>query len=59
MNRGVVSTQPVLVIAVVNSDLDTDASINETNDSGRDTDEVCVPAVRSTRESTDVELALP
>ena len=58
VDGSVVSTQPVLVIAVVNSNLDTDTSIDETNDSGRNTDEVCVPAVRGTRESTNAELAL-
>jgi len=48
---GVVSTETVLVIAVVDSDLDGDGSVNETNDGGWNTDVVGVAAVGSTGES--------
>ena len=58
VNGGVVSTQPVLVVAVVNSNLDTDTGINEANDCSGDTDEVCAPAVCSTSKSKNDELAL-
>jgi hypothetical protein len=58
VNGGVVGTKPVLVVAVVNGNLDTDTGVDETNDCGRDTDEVGVPAVCGARESTDIELAL-
>lgn len=50
-NRGVVSTKTVLVVAVVNSDLDGHRSIDQTNHSSGDTDEVGVTAVRCTGES--------
>jgi len=41
----VVSTETVLVVAVVNGNLDGDGGINETNDGGGDTDVVGVSAV--------------
>jgi hypothetical protein len=43
-----ISTQPVLVIAVVNGNLDTDTGIDEANDCGGNTDEVGVSSVCST-----------
>ena len=58
VHGSVVSTQPVLVIAVVNGDLDTNTGVDKTNDSRGDTDVVGVPAVRSTSESEDNELVL-
>lgn len=58
VHGSVVSTQPVLVVAVVDGDLDTDTGVDETNDSGGDTDVVGVPAVRSTSKSGDDELVL-
>lgn len=51
VHGSVVSTQPVLVVAVVNGNLDTDTGVDEANDSGGDTDVVGVPAVRSTSKS--------
>ena len=45
VNGGVVCTQPVLVVAVVNSNLDTDTGIDEANDCSGNTDEVCASAV--------------
>jgi hypothetical protein len=51
VDGSVVSTQPVLVVAIVNCNLDTDTGVDEANDSSRNTDEVGVPAVRSASES--------
>lgn len=48
---GVVCTQTVLVVAVVDGDLDTDTGIDQANDCGWDTDEVCVSPVGGTRKS--------
>ena len=59
VDGSVISTQPVLVVAVVDSNLDTDTGVDEANDGGGNTDEICVPAVRGTRESTNVVLVLP
>jgi len=47
----VVSTQTVLVVAVVDGNLDRHGGINQANDRGRDSDEVGVAAVRSTGKS--------
>ena len=58
VNGGVVCTQPVLVVAVVNSNLDTDTGIDEANDCSGNTDEVCASAVCGTSESRNNELAL-
>lgn len=48
---GVVSSEAVLVVAVVDGDLDGDGCINETNDGGWNTDVVGVAAVSSTCET--------
>ena len=48
---GVVGTETILVVAVVDGDLDGDGSVNETNDGGWNTDVVGVAAVGSTGES--------
>jgi len=48
---GVVSSQAVLVVAVVDGDLDGDRSVNETNDGGWDTDVVGVATVSSACET--------
>ena len=45
VHRGVVRSETVLVVAVVDSDLDTDAGIDQANDGSWDTDEVGVPSV--------------
>jgi hypothetical protein len=58
VHGSVVSTQPVLVVAVVNGDLDTDTGVDETNDSCGDTNVVGTPAVRSTSKSEDDESVL-
>jgi len=42
---GVVRSETVLVVAVVDGDLDADTSINQANDSGGNTDEVGIPSV--------------
>lgn len=51
MHRGMVSTQAVLIVAIVDSHFDRHRCVNQTNDSGRNSDEVCVPAVSGTSES--------
>ncbi len=51
MHRSVVCAKTVLVVAVVNGDFDGHRGINQADDRGRYTDEVGVPAVRSTSES--------
>lgn len=53
-----VSTQPVLVVTVVNSNLDRDTGINEANYCSGDTDEVGVPAVCGARKSKNGELVV-
>ena len=52
MDGGMVGTKTVLVVAVVDANLDGDGGIDETDNRGRDADEVGVPAVSGTREST-------
>lgn len=47
----VVGTQAVFVVAVVDSHLDRDRGVDQTNDGSGDTDEVGVSAVRSTSKS--------
>jgi hypothetical protein len=47
----VVGTETVLVVAVVDTDLDRDGSVNQTNDGGGNADEVGVAAVGSARKS--------
>lgn len=47
----VVSTETVLVVAIVDGNLDRDRSIDQTNDGGWDADVVGVASVRSTSES--------
>ena len=58
VNRCVVSTETVLVVAVVDGDLDGHRGVNETNNGGRDTDEVGVPSVRSTSETIERSVRL-
>jgi hypothetical protein len=48
---GVVGAQTVLVIAVVDGDFDGDGCVDQTDDRGGDSDEVCVAAVGSACES--------
>lgn len=50
-DRGVVSTETVLVVAVVDGNLDGHRSIDQTNHRSGDTDEVGVAAVRCTCKS--------
>jgi len=54
----VVSTKAVFVVAVVDGDLDGHRGVNETNNGGRDTDEVGVPSVRSTSETIERSVRL-
>ena len=58
VDGSVVSTQPILVVAVVNSDLDADTGIDKTNDCSWNTDEVGVPAVGGASKSRGFELVL-
>jgi len=51
VHGGVVGSETVLVVAVVDGDLDRDGGVNQTDDGGRDTDEVGVAAVGGTGES--------
>lgn len=53
VHRSVVSTETVLVVAVVDGDLDGDRSINQTDDSGGDTDVVGVSTVCGTSETAN------
>lgn len=53
-DRSMVSTETVLVVAVVDGNLDGNGSINQTNHSSGDSDEVGVAAVRRTGESTEL-----
>jgi hypothetical protein len=50
----VVSTETVLIAAVVDGDLDRDGGVNETNDCGGNADVVSVAAVHSTSKAVDV-----
>jgi hypothetical protein len=45
VHRGVVSSESVLVVAVVDGDLDADAGVDQANDGGGDTDVVGGPSV--------------
>ena len=47
MHGGVVCTETVLVVAIVDGNLDGDTSVDEANDGGGNSDEVGVSAVRS------------
>ena len=53
VHGSVVGTKTVLVVVVVDTNLDRDGSVNETNDGGGNTDEVGVSAVGSTCESVN------
>lgn len=48
VHGSMIGTQAVLVVAVVDGDLDTDACVNQTNDCSRHSNEVGVASVRST-----------
>lgn len=54
MHRCVISTQAVLIIAIVDSNLDRHGSVDQTNHRGRHSDEIGVPAVGGTSESASV-----
>ena len=51
VNRCVVRSKTVFVVAIVDGNLDRHRGVNQANDSGRDSDEVGVPAVCGTGES--------
>lgn len=51
VHGSVISTQSILVVAVVYGDLDTHTGVDETNDGRRNSDVVTVSAVCSTSES--------
>lgn len=59
VHRGVVSSKAVLVVAIVDSNLDTDTSIDQTDDSGGNSDEVGIPAVCGASKSKYHWLTLP
>ena len=48
-----VSPKAVLVVAVVDCNFDRDRSVNETNDSSGNADEVCVASVGGTGKSVN------
>lgn len=52
VDGGVVGTQAVLVVAIIDCDLDGDGSVNEADDGCRDADEVCVTTVGGTGKSS-------
>lgn len=51
MNRGVVSSQSIFVIAIVDCYFDANAGIDEANDCSWDADEVRIATVSSTSEA--------
>lgn len=53
-----VSTQPVLIVAVVDGNLDTNTGIDKTDDGCGNADVVCAPAVCGTSKSRGNELVL-
>jgi len=53
VHGSMVGTKTVLVVVVVDTDLDRDGGVNETNNGGGNTDEVGVSAVSSTSESVN------
>lgn len=58
VHGSVVGTQSILVVAVVNGNLDADAGVDETDDSGGNADEVSAPAVGSTCKSRGTQSVL-
>ena len=46
-----VSSKSILVVAIIDSYFDRDRSINETNDGGWDSNEICVAFIGSTSKS--------
>ena len=51
MHGCMISTEAVFIIAIIDSNLNRHRCVYQTNDSGRNSDEVCVSAVRGTSES--------
>ena len=51
MHRCMIGTETVFIIAIIDSNLNRHRCVYQTNDSGRNSDEVCVSAVRGTSES--------
>lgn len=51
MDGGVVGTKTILGLAVVDGYFDGDGGVDETDDCGGNSDEVCVASVGCTRES--------
>jgi len=51
MHGGMVGSQAVLVLAIIDGHFDGHGRINESNDSSRDTDVVCVSAIRGACEA--------
>jgi hypothetical protein len=47
MNWGVICSETVLVVTIINGDLDGDTGVDETDDCGWDSDEVGVASVGS------------
>lgn len=50
MHRCVVGSEAVFVVAIVDGNLDRDGCVDQTNDGGRHSNEIGVPAIRRTRE---------
>ena len=51
MHWCVIGTESILIVAIVDCYLDRHRSVYQANDSGRDSDEVGVPAIGGTSES--------
>jgi len=50
----VISTKTIFIVAMVYGDFDTEASVDETNDSCRNADIVCVSSICSTCKTIDL-----
>lgn len=50
MNWGVISTQSILVVAIVDGNFDGDRCIDKSNDGGGNSNEVCISLVCSASE---------
>lgn len=53
MHRCMIGTKSILIVAIVDNHFDRHRCVYQTNDSDRNSDEVGVPAVSGTSESTE------
>lgn len=56
VHRCMVSTQPILIVAIIYSDLDRDRGVNQTDHGGRNANKVGVPAVGRASKSVVVRM---